>query len=144
MSDKLLQCPFYGGDAEWLTWGDVVCEKCGIIKYQKIENGVRRNNAIKDWNTRPIEDKQRNVIKVLMDALEVVFNDSSNMTFLELIELSAKALATAEDMMGIRYADKATDGHCSKCGEWMWLDYDGKCYCTKGIKRRKKKHNNGI
>lgn len=53
MSEELKSCPFCGGKAilrEQQGISEVWCEKCGV------SSGLRPyDNAIKRWNTRPIE-----------------------------------------------------------------------------------------
>lgn len=58
-SNRLLSCPFCGGEAKYIEDKDffvsrfVTCTKCGI---ETRRNYLRKDLAIKDWNTRkPIE-----------------------------------------------------------------------------------------
>ena len=69
---RLLSCPFCGGEAKYIEDKDffvsrfVTCTKCGI---ETRRNYLRKDLAIKDWNTRKpmeriveqLEDKKWNI-----------------------------------------------------------------------------------
>ena len=87
---RLLSCPFCGGEAKYIEDKDffvsrfVTCTKCGI---ETRRNYLRKDLAIKDWNTRkPMERiveqleeyeeeaRQFGASGLLTDTIEVVRN----------------------------------------------------------------------
>ena len=60
-SDRLLSCPFCGGEAEilehdngWAIWHCIMCKNCKAS--QEWRKGYTKEEAIKAWNTRkPME-----------------------------------------------------------------------------------------
>lgn len=76
MQNNVLPCPFCGGEAKYIEDKDffisrfVTCTKCGI---ETRRNYLRKDLAIKDWNTRkPMErivkqlEKRENYLAVAM------------------------------------------------------------------------------
>lgn len=83
MQNKLLPCPFCGGEAKYIEDKDffisrfVTCTKCGI---ETRRNYLRKDLAIKDWNTRkPMERILEQLEKLKTNAFDdevVVLNDA--------------------------------------------------------------------
>ena len=76
MAEQLKACPFCGGEAKIVDWYIsgvanhknyfVMCKVCG--RNSKNRNAL--NKAVSEWNTRPIEDKQAELIDLLASELE--------------------------------------------------------------------------
>ena len=81
MQNKLLPCPFCGGEAKYIEDKDffisrfVTCTKCGI---ETRRNYLRKDYAIKDWNTRkPME----RIVEQLEEELELAEKQKEECTF---------------------------------------------------------------
>lgn len=74
---KLKPCPFCGGEAEIIddAMGTISrCRRCGAENGNGVYGVDGHKLAVKDWNSRPIEDAQDKEIKRLREALEKIKN----------------------------------------------------------------------
>ena len=81
MQNKLLPCPFCGGEAKYIEDKDffvsrfVTCTKCGI---ETRRNYLRKDLAIKDWNTRkPMERIVEQLSAEIEKADKMAINEAS-------------------------------------------------------------------
>ena len=72
---ELKSCPFCGGEAEIIddAMGTISrCQRCGAENGNGVYGEGGHKLAVKDWNSRPIEDAQAAEIKRLQEALELI------------------------------------------------------------------------
>lgn len=106
----LKPCPFCGGEAEIIddAMGTVPrCRCCGAANGNGVYGAEGHKLAVKDWNTRPIEDALRAENKRLRKALENIEeqavlkeSEASNATYgfaYEIEELAREALKGGEE-----------------------------------------------
>ena len=101
MSDILKPCPFCGGEADYLTIEDkrfglihkTECVNCDytIGSWQAGDNG--RENAAKEWNTRPAVEP----VVPLSEVLELLDGISNNNSALDIVALEYKVISRIND-----------------------------------------------
>lgn len=75
--DNLKPCPFCGGDAEYMRFGDkrnscvIRCTECSC----ELETGEEGDLCGTQWNNRPQEQKLIKIVELLSQALEQVQKD---------------------------------------------------------------------
>ena len=68
MTENLKRCPFCGGEAEIIddAMGTISrCQRCGAENGNGVYGDVGHKLAVKDWNSRPIENELNEKIEKL-------------------------------------------------------------------------------